>query len=199
MSDRLYLFEKKSGKAVPAILHRTISEQQLHDIHLDWEPVRIRSLERLRSEGISWPEHWHWDWSVKAGRLKYAIYECMGIECNERMQGLMLLRSVGKACRLPSQVGKAIVYIEYIESAPWNIAQLVPAPEFSGVGTRLIEAAIQYSIDEGFKGRLGLHSLPQSAPFYSRFMQGLGPDSAMHGLRYFEMTPEAAEAFLNGE
>lgn len=77
---------------------------------------------------------WHWDWSVKAGRLNYAIYECMGIECNGHMQGLMLLRSIGRQCRLPSQAGQAIVYIEYIESAPWNIAELVPAPEFSGVG-----------------------------------------------------------------
>jgi hypothetical protein len=67
------------------------------------------------------------------------------------------------------------------------------------VGSVLLAAAIQLSIDEEFLGRLGLHSLPQADDWYRKCrMTDLGPDpSEKQNLRYFEMTPEQAQAFLN--
>ena len=51
---------------------------------------------------------------------------------------------------------------------------------------------------EGFKGRIGLHSLPQSNNFYANKvgMTDMGQDEEYQNLRYFEMTPEQAEAFI---
>lgn len=62
-------------------------------------------------------------------------------------------------------------------------------------------AAIAFSEQEGFKGRIGLHSLPQAENFYRDRcgMIDLGPDATYQNLRYFEMTPDQAKAFLEEE
>ena len=46
--------------------------------------------------------------------------------------------------------------------------------------------------------RIGLHSLPQANGFYANTcgMTDLGADLDHRGLRYFEMTPEQAQAFI---
>ena len=62
----------------------------------------------------------------------------------------------------------------------------------------LIATAVQLSLEEGFRGRIGLHSLPQAETFYATNcgMTDLGKDTKKEGLRYFEMTPAQAAAFL---
>jgi len=58
----------------------------------------------------------------------------------------------------------------------------------------MMQAAARLSGDEGFSGRVGLHSLPQSRPFYTSVceMQALGPDPSYHHLEYFELTAAKA-------
>jgi hypothetical protein len=65
------------------------------------------------------------------------------------------------------------------------------------VGSILLGTAINLSHDEGFGGRLGLHSLPQADSFYrdKLGMTELGPDISKQNLRYFEMTPGQANDF----
>jgi len=61
----------------------------------------------------------------------------------------------------------------------------------------MLAAAIQLSLDEGFRGRIGLHSLPQAEAYYAHIgMASLGPDRNKQDLVYFEMTPQLAAAFL---
>ena len=62
----------------------------------------------------------------------------------------------------------------------------------------LIIAAIAFSRSNEFKGRIGLHSLPQANQFYTVTcgMTDLGPDPKYHNLRYFEMTPDQATTFV---
>ena len=70
-------------------------------------------------------------------------------------------------------------------------------PRFGLVGKVFLAGAIQLSRDTGFRGRVGLHSLPQADPFYhSCGMTDLDIDPAVENLRYFEMTPAQAQAFL---
>ena len=91
-------------------------------------------------------------------------------------------------------------YVEYLEVAPWNRAELGAKPRLRGVGTVLLTAAVALSNGEGFKGRIGLHSLPQADAFYRKIgMTDLGPDAAYQNLRYFEMTVEQARAFFEKE
>ena len=48
----------------------------------------------------------------------------------------------------------------YLSRYKFLMKALGKRPQFDAVGTRLIEAAVRKSIEEGFKGRVGLHSLP---------------------------------------
>ena len=117
----------------------------------------------------------------------------------------MKLDVATRSGRLSGQKGKPIVYVDYVETAPWNVKFLMKAlgkkPQFGAVGTRLIEAAVRKSLEEGFKGRVGLHSLPGAERFYldvcgmTAFEQHLNKEK----LLWCEFTPEQAEQFLRGE
>ncbi len=99
--------------------------------------------------------------------------------------------------REPSQRGKPLVYLEYLEVAPWNWPYRSERPRLKGVGIALVAAATQLSVDNGFEGRIGLHSLEQAEGFYRRCrMTDLGPGADYYILRYFEMTATQASAFL---
>jgi hypothetical protein len=189
----------ESDDLVEADLVDELSKDDLVRVHLDWAPVRLEALKRLHAAKRPWPEHWHWDWSKKADMLDLLAYRCMGIEQGGHMQGLMMLSTLAVKGRLAGQVGKAVLYVEYLEGAPWNVRDLAGTPQFLGVGISLLEAAVEYSEDEGFGGRIGLHSLPQSDEFYRKYMTDLGPDSSQsQGLRYFEMSAEQVRYFLEG-
>lgn len=72
--------------------------------------------------------------------------------------------------------------------------------QYGAVGTRLLEAAVRKSLEEGYKGRLALHSLSGSERFYLDVcrMTAVGRDAAKQNLLWCEFTPEQAERFLTG-
>ena len=109
---------------------------------------------------------------------------------------MMLIREAGYEARREPDRGQPLVYIDYLESAPWNL-QFVTTPQYLGVGQMLVREATRRSVEIGFRGRVGLHSLPQVVSFCERkcgFL-GCGPDSEYHGLVYFEFTAERGAAF----
>ena len=66
---------------------------------------------------------------------------------------------------------------------------------------RLMEAAVRFSLVEGFGGRVGLHSLPQSEPFYEnvcRMTRG-EIDQQYENLRWFELAANDVKKFLGGK
>jgi hypothetical protein len=146
----------------------------------EWTPFLQSQLTRLEAEGVhksKWPQHRHWDWREKQriidGLLAYRLF---GVECDGQMQGLMLVATAGKVCRIQSQQGRPLVYIHFLATAPWNSPLVVPEPRYSLVGSVLLAAAIQLSLDEEFAGRTALHSLPQADEWYRRCgMTDLGP------------------------
>ena len=195
------LLDRATDTVVEAVLVDGMSKDEVIRAHLDWQPVRVEALTHLLATGQRFPEHWHWDWSRKAAKLDLAgaAYHATGIEHGGQIQGMMMVSTIERRARIASQAGKPVLYVEYIESAPWNLQALVENPRFSGVGVALLEAAIQFSAEEEFAGRIGLHSLPQSESFYGRYMQDLGIDQGHHErLRYFEMAAEEARNFLGG-
>ncbi|MCY4230926.1 MAG: hypothetical protein OXF26_08660 [Alphaproteobacteria bacterium] len=71
-------------------------------------------------------------------------------------------------------------------------------PELFRAMQRLRRAAVALSEELKFHGRIELHSLPQANGFYANTcgMTDLGTDPDHEGLRYFEMSPENAQAFI---
>jgi hypothetical protein len=95
----------------------------------------------------------------------------------------MMVSMLGVQGRAKTHCGKPVLYIKYIESAPRNLkAYAGEEARFGGVGVSLIRAAIAVSVEEEFRGRIALHSLPQSEAFYTKFMEDLGIDHNMEGL-----------------
>ena len=149
----------------------------------------------------NWPAGWHWDWPEKLARVEgFLAYKGYSVACNDTTQGLMSINLTSEA-KLDSQKQKPLVYVDYLEVAPWNRSDLVPVARFKGVGAALVSAAVELSVDEEFQGRVGLHSLPKSEGFYRNHcgFTDLGPDAAYQNLTYFEATPAQAAAFLDGE
>lgn len=200
----IYLLDTASGQGVEAELRDTIEEAQLIDWQTQWQPALSKVLQELRRQGVpiaQWPQSWHWDWREKTTRVQgFLAFPGFSVVCDGMTQGLMLL-DLRRAAREPSQASKPLVYVDYLEVAPWNRPDLGQRPRLKGVGTALLTAAVALSEQEGYRGRIGLHSLPQSEVFYRQRcrMSDLGPDDAYQNLRYFEMTAESARSFLDKE
>jgi len=198
----VYLKERQSGKFVEATLLEGLGRAEVEAAEALWIPFLQDALRQIKDSGIpkeEWPEHSHWDWRQKYEATEGLLaYKMFGIECGSQMQGMMLVTTAGKTCRIASQRGKQLVYVHFLAAAPWNVPSIVTNPRFSLVGSILIAAAIHLSLAEEFSGRIGLHSLPQSDQWYSKGcgMTDLGPDPSIQNLRYFEMTPDQAAEFL---
>ena len=198
----VFLFEVATAQAVPSELWDAITEQQLVDWEDAWKPALDDAVQRLKAAGIDrshWPQSRHWDWRRKAEAFSGSLANpSFCVMCQGMTQGMMILDTL-RSARIAEQVGKPIVYIEYLEVAPWNRRGLVTElPRYQAVGSILLRAAIEFSRQEGFKGRVGLHSLPQSNGWYANAcgMADLGADAGYQNLRYFEMTPDMADAFI---
>lgn len=114
----------------------------------------------------------------------------------------MLTRNASHFARLASDRKKPLVYIDFLEVAPWNwnIPDLGQSGVFRRIGTLLLWRAVEQSIEEGFKGRVGLHALPQAARFYEGYgLTSLGNDAAKQNLMYYELSAGQAEKLINGE
>jgi hypothetical protein len=199
----VFLLNAQSGQPEAAELWSAITEKQLSDWEAEWVPELFKALQRLNRSGVErrlWPQSRHWDWRRKTEALQGMLANpgfC--VVCGGVTQGMMLVDATMYRCRMDNQKGKDLIYVSFVETAPWNRKELLfDPPRYRGVGPILIRAAIELSKKEEWKGRIALHSLPQSNGFYANYcgMTDLGPDQDHQGLRYFEMSPEQAEAFI---
>jgi hypothetical protein len=201
----IYLIDGTSGAPVEGELRDAIEKDQLADWDTHWQPALSDVLIELAKRGVhpaKWPQSWHWDWPTKMAQVKGLLaFPGFSVVAQGMTQGLMRL-DLNQSARATVHARKPLVYVDYLEVAPWNRPDLGQTPRLRGVGTALLTGAIALSEQEGFAGRVGLHSLPQADSFYRDrcAMTDLGPDlSYTNHLRYFEMTAEQAQAFLREE
>lgn len=199
--SRAFLLDAATGQQVEAEVWDAIAEQHLTDWEVHWQPAMRGLLQRLRDTGVHrslWPQSAHWNWRTKMDPFKGLLADpSVSIVCQSVTQGLMIVKTLGQS-RCPTQNSKSVVYVNFLEVAPWNQGTALPEePRYRGVGSLLLRAAIELSRTEGSQGRIALHSLPQADKWYRDYcrMTDLGLDTAYQGLRYFEMTPEQADAF----
>jgi len=188
--SKVFLEDRSTGRLVRATLFDAILDRHLDDVEQLWEGFPV----------VGPQEHGHWDWRGKTTHYAGSLsHDAFALECNGQAQGLMIVSTI-KRCRLQQQSSQHLVYIEYLQTAPWNRRVVARRPSYRGVGTVLVAAAIQRSVEEGYGGRIGLHSLPQANRFYGDKcgMTDLGPDAEYPNapLRYFEMTEQQAQAFM---
>lgn len=147
------------------------------------------------------PEHAHWEWAKKIECVQGLLpYTTFSVECAGAVQGLMIVRTSGDVALLPQKRALPLVYIAYLATAPWNWAPYSPTPRFRGVGQAMLLGAINLSLELDFKGRIGLHSLPQSESWYvEQGMTKLGDSAKKGNLTYYEMSEESARQFVGQE
>jgi hypothetical protein len=184
------LIDAATGQPVPATLHPSLTAAEVTAVEAVWGQLR-------RAAGGA---HSHWDWSRKARRLGGSDVRCLGVLLASGAEGLTMLVESGWAARLDPDRGKPLVYVEYLEAAPWNDRTSVVTPRHKLVGTWLLGGAVQRSLELGFGGRVGLHALPDSEGFYEFGcgMTPVGPDPAYNWLMYYEFTAVEGAAFAAG-
>lgn len=178
-------------------IFRGLDDKNFNDFETLWRPALLKKAEEFatwkkRAEGNV--QDAHWDWVGKA--KDEAVYDSYAVECNGLTEGLMLVATAPHFARLESQRGLDLCYIELIASAPWNRPKFSDKPKFKGAGRVLLATAISLSVELELKGRIGLHSLPESESWYDQLKLkrcGFDDDKKM---QYFEMTEEDADLFL---
>lgn len=200
--SRVHLFNVERNKSEEAELWDALTKQQVADWEEAWAPALSEAIQHLRQAGDAgyhFPQSSHWNWRKKIEALQGLLaYQGFSIVCNDLTQGMMIVNTTSQRCRVDDQKGQHLVYVAFVENAPWNRAELFSPPRYRGVGSILIRAAIMLSESLEFRGRIGLHSLPQADRFYADTcgMTNLGADPDNHDMCYFEMTPEQAQAFV---
>jgi hypothetical protein len=197
-----------TGELVDGELHDDLTLDALFEAEELWAPERVRFLKDFVHSGCKpgeLPESIHWSWSLKALRVPglkvggLSPYRLFGIKADGHWQGLLIANAVGHVSRLPPG-GKDLVYVEFVETAPWNWECLQAGRPglYRGVGLQLFDLAVRWSVDIELGGRVGLHSLSQAETFYRDRckMSDLGIDPSYQSLRYFEYSELQAREFL---
>lgn len=200
-NDTVFLFDVASQEAIEATLIEGIEDKHIAFYNTKWVSFHLNVCKKLAEKDIprnEWPQSAHWDWEIKITKTKDLLaYSSYCIEYGNSVEGMMQTVESKHSCRLKEQKGKPLIYINFLETAPWNQMSVIHSPKLRGVGQVMLRAAIQSSIDAELKGRIGLHSLPQAEEFYIKCdMADLGKDSNYHDLVYFEMNEEVAQQFI---
>ncbi len=200
--SQIYLYNQETQNSVEAELWDAITDKNLGDWELEWTPELHKRLKILHGQGIErshWPQSRLWDWRRKLKAIEGLLAnQCFSIVCDGVTQAMMITDLTHRS-RIDESKTSHLVYIEYLETAPWNRNSITgETARYTGCGSIMLKAAIELSKQEGFQGRVGLHSLPQANNFYGNKvgMIDLGIDDDYQGLRYFEMTPDIAETFI---
>jgi hypothetical protein len=201
------ILELSTGAFVGAELTDEVTMDHFIETQRDWRPMVVDATRSMVLRDVDpklQPRHWHWNWENKEVQLKQFGVSFYGIEYGGQLQGLMKVDLAKHAARIPTQTGEGLAYIDYLEVAPWNIREIASElgreQRFGVVGANLYAAAVLLSLEAGFEGRVGLHSLPhpKTEQFYQKTcrMLPLERDKAKEDLLYLETTPELAELFL---
>jgi hypothetical protein len=198
---------KATGEKLVTRLHDRVTNEELDRAETTWKPRRLWMKEELMRRGVApekWPPSLHWNWQEKYRGASAEDFGALGgirgfgVEFARFWQGLLAGTPVGHTSRL--DLRKPLVYVDFLESAPWNwdVPEIDQQGFLKNVGLVLIGAAVQWSIDEEYRGRVGLHALDQARGFYGRIgFRDLGwdADKKMH---YMELEPATAAKFLAG-
>ncbi|MFO5438523.1 MAG: hypothetical protein ACLBM4_07605, partial [Dolichospermum sp.] len=109
-------------------------------------------------------------------------------------QGVIGLH-LGYCSRL--ELGENLVYVSILTVAPWNRIDINSLPKYKGIGTTLITFAIIFSMNLGFEGKIGLHSVKKAEEFYKKLgFIDLGNDINYKNFKYLELSADNAKLLV---
>ncbi len=205
-SEAIQIQRRAGGAGAEAALLDGMIPSDFILVGNEWAAERSVVMQELLRSTLprqQWPQSLHWDWRRKAPELSLLEASGFGIVCEQQWHGVMLTKTESCIARLDPDKGKPLVYVDFLEVAPWNwtIPEIGRAGRFRAVGSTLLWRAVKQSEEEGFRGRVGLHALPQSESFYERVfgMTPLRRDGAKQNLLYMELSAGQAMRLLQQE
>src|SRR3546814_10581062 len=86
-------------------------------------PELFKRLQSLNCQGIErrlWPQSRHWDWRDKLKAMEQRLANrSFAVVCEGLTQAMMIV-DLTKRARVETQKGQHLVYVNFIEAAPWN-------------------------------------------------------------------------------
>lgn len=200
---KAYIIDSVAGDPVEVELHDKLAADVLLDVEDQWAASRQELRGKLKALGVGfedWPESLHWDWGRKGVRLALADVEdfrVMGIRRQTTWEAMIVTLCKNHFAFLAPDDGKPLVYVDYVEVAPWNwTVENIQERKFKSCGPVLLRAAVEQSYAKAWEGRVGLHALPQAASFYSvQGFQFVRNDPNKQNLPYYELSAAAANKF----
>jgi len=192
------IYDNNQKAFVKAYLVEDVPLDMIAEANLEWTRIKQQHRDRCRQQGLPYPEHSHWNWEDKAERSEMfsVIQTRLGIVCQNEIQGLMIVESAMNFAKLPPDKGEALLYVRYLEVAPQNVEPYTKPRKFLGVGRLFLRVAVDFSVEIGCEGRVGLHALPQAEEFYrANGMIEFDRDPVHDNLRYFEFTSRLAQEY----
>lgn len=186
---------------VEATLHTDLAPVDLSLLERTWSPERVTLFNELEKASIprqDRPQSLHWDWGKKVPELKLLEARGFGVLCEGGWQGAMMTKTASNVSRLEATRRKPLVYVDYLELAPWNwkVTPLGRQSDYGGLGTLLFLQSVVQSVEEGFGGRVGLHALPQAETFYASLgLKRVAHDDSKR-LPYYELDSEGANRLM---
>ena len=192
------IYDNNQKKFVEAYLAEDVPLDMIAKANLEWTRIKQQYQDRCRQQRLPYPEHSHWNWEDKAERSEMfsMIQTRFGIVCQNEIQGLMLVEQMTEFAKLPPDKGETLLYVKYLETAPQNVEPYTKPRKFLGIGRLFLRVAVDFSLEVGCEGRVGLHALPQAEAFYrTNGMVEFDRDPAHENLRYFEFTSRLAQEY----
>ncbi len=122
-SIAITILDRTTGRAVAAELLDGLVPEDLMLLESEWVSERSRVLQALLRAGDQ-PDHrpqsLRWNWRAKAQHLRFVQASGFAVASGGRWQGAMLTKSATHFARLGVDRGKSLIYIDFLEVAPWN-------------------------------------------------------------------------------
>lgn len=191
-----------------------IDKSHVDYIDREWAPLlksqRQLAAIRFKQLGKSSDDEWqqllgeygapdsHWDWNDFAKpSIARSTHKSFSVLSGGDVEAVMVV-DLTQRCELSEQADEHLVYIENLAVAPWNRDEIQSPRRFGGLGKVMLALAVELSRNEGWDGRVGLHSLSQSEDFYQKCsLVRVKKDSSHEDLWYYEFTPSLANKFLS--
>ena len=183
--------------------------------HRDGGVREVELRPAIRADVTNWTTTWlpeilghradaSWDWGAELTTADALGHLCLVLSWEGQTEALLSVSDDGAELSRIDRMSR-LLYVERLAVAPWNDSIFLRArgggqrPEFRGLGSLLIEAAIELAIRAGHDGRIGLHAEETAIEWY-RDRLGMRPferEQYSDGeWLYFEGDPVWAQARL---